>query len=213
MSEEQPKMKRIRRGLQIAGACLSFAAGFVLGPYAEELLARAHPGFFGPDNQSIIEAQQANFAKLDDKFEKLKQLVPDDGDAQGLMNELGALLTEQQALSARKDELFQAADAGVEAMKAELLEQRGVAGAVDFWVKVGESLVLKDPDKVFSVLKAFSDDRIDVNLSGERSRLTVGDPLTFQTSAGQCTLFFRHGKRDTDGRFGFDLNLPQPATP
>ena len=213
MSEEQPKRKRTRRALQIGGACLSFVAGFVLGPYAEELIVRAHPGFFGPDNQAIIEAQQANFAQLEERLAKLKQAVQDGPLAQALLAELGALLTEQQALSGRKDELFQAADASVEAMKAELLEKRGVGQAVDFWVKTGESLVLKDPDKVFSVLKAYSGDRIDVNLSGERSRLTVGDPLTFETSAGQCTLFFRHGKRESDGRFGFDLTWPKPAAP
>jgi len=188
-------------------------AGFVLGPYAEELITRANPGFFGPNNQNIIEQQQANFAMLDEKFSKLKQAIPPDADTGQLVIELGDLLAKQRELSARKDELFKETDLSNQAMKAELLKERGVTDTVGFWIAIGESVVIKDPDKVFSVARRYSDTRIDVSLSGERKQLSVGDPFEFHTSAGPCTVFFRHGKRESDNRFGFDLTCANPETP
>ena len=213
MSQEQPKPKRLRRILQVAVGCASFLAGFVLGPYAEELITRANPGFFGPNNQSIIDEQQSNFAMLDEKLSQLKQAIPADAGAGELLIELGDLLAKQKELSARKDELFKETDVSSQAMKAELLKERGVSDVVGFWIAIGESVVLKDPDKVFSVARKYSDTRIDVNLSGERKQLSVGDPLEFQTSAGPCTVFFRHGQRKTDDRFGFDLTCSNPKAP
>ena len=47
----------------------------------------------------------------------------------------------------------------------------------------------------------------------ERKQLSVGDPVEFQTSAGPCTAFFRHGQRKTDDRFGFDLTCANPESP
>ena len=210
LTDTPPKRSNTRKLVEIAGAILSFTAGLVVGPYASELITRSNPGFFGPDNQTIIDEQQANFATLDAKFNELMRTVPKDAKTAGLATELSKLLAKQQALAARKDRLFRAVDNDNQDLKTQLLRKQGLSGAVDFWAKPGESYVLKDRDKVFSVVAVHSHNRIDVNLSGERKRMNIGDPLEFESSAGKCTVFYRQGKRETDGRVGFDLTCEEP---
>lgn len=191
-------------------ALIGFVVGAVSGTYLEELLARANPGFFGPDNQQVIEDQHENFAALEAKLAELKLTASDDPSAGALINELGLLIQEQKNLSEKKDELFKETDIQQQALKAELMRDRGVSGAVDFWIRPGESMILRDPDKALSVLRYWTNaDNIDVNLSGEVTRINVGDTLPVKTSQGDFTLIYRHGKRESDGRYGFDLAGPK----
>lgn len=199
-----------RKALQLVGAFLGFALGVVAGPYAEELLARANPGFFGPDNQQVIEDQQANFAALEAKLAELKLTAGDDPAAGALIGELGSLLQEQKNLTAKKDELFKATDVAQQTLKEELLRERGTSGAVDFWIKIGESVILRDPDKALSVTYFWpGTNQIDANLSGEKLRMAVGDAVPVKTAQGEFTLIYRQMRRESDERFGFDLAGPK----
>ena len=199
-----------RKVLQLTVAFLGFAVGVVMGPYAEELITRSNPGFFGPDNQQVIEDQQANFAALEAKLAELRLTAGDDPASKALIGELGSLLQEQKNLSAKKDELFKATDVAQQTLKEELLRDRGTSGAVDFWIKIGESVILLDPDKALSVTYFWpGSNQIDVNLSGEKIRMEVGDAIPVKTSQGDFTLLFRQTRRDSDERFGFDLAGPK----
>lgn len=198
------------KALQLALAFMGFVVGLVLGPYAEELMARANPGFFGPDNQQVIEDQQANFAALEAKLAELRLTAGDDPVSKALIGELGTLLQEQKNLTAKKDELFKATDIEQQKLKEELLRDRGTSGAVGFWIKIGESVVLRDPDKALSVTYYWpGSHQIDVNISGEKSRMAVGDAIPIKTAQGDFTLLYRQAKRDSDDRFGFDLAGPK----
>jgi hypothetical protein len=199
-----------RKVLQLTLAFLGFVIGLVMGPYAEELLARANPGFFGPDNQQVIEDQQANFAALEAKLAELRLTAGDDPASKALIGELGTLLQEQKNLTAKKDELFKATDIAQQTLKEELLRERGTSGAIDFWIKIGESVILRDPDKSLSVTYFWSgSNQIDVNISGEKTRMAVGDAIPIKTAQGEFTLLYRQTKRDSDDRFGFDLAGPK----
>lgn len=199
-----------RKVLQLTIAFLGFAVGMVVSPYAEELIIRSNPGFFGPDNQQVIEDQQANFAALEAKLAELRLTAGDDPASKALIGELGTLLQEQKNLSAKKDQLFKATDVAQQTLKEELLRDRGTSGAVDFWIKIGESVILRDPDKAFSVTYFWpGSNQIDVNLSGEKIRMEVGDAIPVKTAQGEFTLLFRQTRRDSDERFGFDLAGPK----
>lgn len=199
-----------RKILQLTMAFLGFAVGVVVGPYAEELITRSNPGFFGPDNQQVIEDQQANFAALEAKLAELRLTAGDDPASKALIGELDALLREQKNLTAKKDELFKAADIQQQTLKDELLRDRGTSGAVGFWIKIGESVILRDPDKALSVTYYWSGShQIDVNISGEKTRMAVGDAIPIKTAQGDFTLLYRQTKRDSDDRFGFDLAGPK----
>jgi hypothetical protein len=191
-------------------AFLGFVIGVVVGPYAEELVARSNPGFFGPDNQQVIEDQQANFAALEAKLAELRLTAGDDPAAKALIGELDTLLQEQKDLTAKKDALFKATDIEQQTLKDALLRERGTSGAVDFWIKIGESVILRDPDKAVSVTYFWpGSNQIDVNLSGEKSRMAVGDAIPVQTAQGEYTLIYRQTRRESDERFGFDLAGPK----
>ena len=200
-----------RKTLQLAMALLGFVVGCVAGTYGEELLVRANPGFFGPDNQQIIEDQQANFAALEEKLAALKRTAGDDPEAAAMIGELDSLIQQQKALAQRKDDMFKATDVANQALKDQMLQERGTTGAVDFWVGLGESVVLREPGTAVSVIKYWSStDQADVNLSGQKTRMHVGDTLAVPTSQGEYTLVYRQAKRASDGRLGFDLAGPKP---
>ncbi len=190
----------------MVGATLGFVIGCVAGTYGEELLVRSNPGFFGPDNQQVIDDQHANFAALDAKISELKLASSDDPRTAALVDELSRLVQEQKNLSEKKNDLFKAADITQQSLKQQLLEKRGVSQAVDFWISKDETVLLKDPDIALSVLRFWaSDNEIDINLSGEEVRMKLGDTLPVQTREGPMTLIYRHAARESDGRIGFDL--------
>jgi len=212
------KKARARRVLRLGIAGISFLFGLIASPYAEELIMRTNPGFFGPDNQQVIDEQQANFAHLESKLKELSLVAGDDPKAQALIAELQASLNEQRALANKQNELFKATDIEKQMLADRLREQRGTGAAVDFWIQVGESVTLVDPDISFAVIGLYSSTTdITVNLKGEKQRVSIGDPIVFDTSKGKHAVIFRQARRDSDKRFGFDLTrtdrLETPAQP
>jgi hypothetical protein len=207
-------VRRSRKALRAMIAGVSFAFGLIVGPYAEELLTRANPEFFGPDNQQIIEDQRGNFARLDSKLAELRHANADDPQTQAMIHELAGLIEEQKALAARKDQMFKATDVERQRLGEQLLRRQGSSTAVGFWLKVGESIVLKDPGNVLAIAIAHSNlDAVTVNLSGEQTRMTVGDILRFNTTEGPYAVIYRHAARESDGRYGFDLTKADAASP
>ena len=204
MTDTHATRKGFLSKLKWLGALGSFVAGLVIGPYASELVVRTNPGFFGPGNQSIIDEQQENFSRLEETLAELATMKPGDSGNAELVARLTTLLEEQRTLAEKKDELFKATDIAGQAMKEELLKKKGVAGAVDFFIKPGESMVLRDPNQVFSVLRGLSGNRVSANLSGTRSQLMIGDAVEFEVGSGPCKVFYRQDDRNGSG-YGFDL--------
>ena len=186
------------------GTLGGFVAGLVIGPYASELVVRSNPGFFGPNNQNIIEEQQENFGRLEETLAALGSARPGDAEYDGLVGKLTGLLQEQRVLAQEKDELFKATDVAGQEMKEQLLKKCGKTGSVDFWVQPGRSMVLRDPGQVFSVIRGLSGNTVRVNLNGKQSRLAVGDRLELETSGGVCEVIYRQDDRQGKG-YGFDL--------
>jgi len=205
MTENPVKKAGFMSKLKWLGTMGGFVAGLVLGPYVSQLLVQTNPGFFGPDNQNIIDKQQANFDRLDETLAELDKLQQGGGAGGELVARLTTLMNEQRTLSEQKNELFKTTDTAKQDLKEELLEKHGASGAVDFWVRPGESIVLRERDQVFTVLKGLSVNTAQVNLSGKQSRMGIGDSLEFEISTGACKLFYRQDNRKTDGLFGFDL--------
>ena len=202
-------LKQKRKMIRLTIAGVGFLAGSIFGAYVEELLARANPGFFGPDNQKVIDEQTANFANLDAKLKELKLNADKDPKAIALLGELGEMIQEQKNLAARKDEMFKATDIERQMLDDKLLKATETSGTVDFWLKVGESVILVDSDKVFALVNHYTSlGDVNVSLSGQQHRITVGDRLDFETTDGPRVVIFRHVKRESDGRYGFDLARP-----
>jgi len=200
------KLAASRKMLRLTIAFAGFVVGLVIGPYAEELITRSHPGFFGPDNQQVIDDQKANFAHLEAKLKELQHVAGDDPKAQALIEQLKAALREQKALAEKKNELFKETEVQNRVLADRLREQQGTGAAIDFWLKVGESVTLVDPDISFAVLGIYTNDtQIRANLSGQDRRIAVGDPLVFDTSKGKHAVIFRQARRESDARYGFDL--------
>ena len=206
--EQTPSQRRVKlaRTLQVLGTFMGFCAGLLLGPYAEELLTRANPGFFGPDNQQIIEDQRANFAALEDKLKALRLQAGDDPAAAAMITELEQLIAEQKRLATRKDEAFKATDIEKQSLSDQLLAAKGHTTAVDFWLAPGESVILKDADTAFTVVTHYTDaNDINVALRGVQHRLEVGDVLPITIGGEKFVVIYREGSRASDGRYGFDF--------
>ena len=195
-----------RKGIRVAIGVISFAAGLILGPYVGEMMARATPGFFGPDNQQVIEDQNANFDRLESKLEELKLTAGDDPKTAALIKELREALAEQRALAKRKNEMFKEVDIERQMLRDQLTEVKQGSQSVGFWIGEGESISLKDRTKVFSFRRVNSvNDSIQAVISGQRTPMEVGDVVEVDTAEGKMLILYRHGRRESDGRFGFDV--------
>lgn len=207
------KTGRSRKLLRATTAFVSFAFGLLVSPYASQLIMSANPEFFGPDNQQVIEDQRSNFAQLDSKLAELRSANADDPQTEAMIDQLAQMIEEQKALAARKDEMFKATDVERQRLSEELLRKQGSSAAVGFWLKPGESIMLKDPTKVLAVaMEHTSKGDVTVNISGEQTRMKVGDTLQVATSGGPYLLIYRHGPRESDGRLGFDLTEASPKS-
>jgi hypothetical protein len=88
-------------------------------------------------------------------------------------------------------------------MRQQQLAESGFSGGADFWLKTGESVTVGPDAQVFGLLGARWT-YADINLSGARQRVSVGDaiPLSEQSP---CTIFYKQATPRADGRIGFDL--------
>lgn len=160
-------------------------------------------GLLGPSVEALIADQSANFQDVNTKLDAIRSMSDDP--------QLRQSLAELERLLARQDELGRRATAElgylgdqVDALKEQQLAESGYAGGADFWLKSGESVSVGGASHVFGVISARGT-IVDVNLSGTRKRLTVGDALSVPGDAQGCTIFYKQATPRPDGRVGFDL--------
>jgi len=163
-------------------------------------------GWFGPTIDNIVEEQNANFADLRAKLDALGKAAPGSPEAAALQKEINALVATQEKLTGRTHEEIASLQEALEAMRAQLLAEKGSAGGADFWLLMNEGVTLREAGNVFSLIGVNSRGvSVDVNLSGTVKRLKPGDFVEFQTSDSNCKVFYKAGRAREDGRYGFDL--------
>lgn len=161
-------------------------------------------GLLGPSVDSLIAEQQANFDDVNARLELLKNSSTDPETKKSLA-ELASLLRRQDELSQHANAELQYLSDQVATFKEQQLAESGHAGGADFWLKAGESVNVAGDDQVFALISARSK-IADINLSGLRKRITVGDVLHVESREGACSIFYKQATPREDKRVGFDLD-------
>lgn len=157
-------------------------------------------GLLGPSVEALLEEQEANFSDIHSRLAELKNDASDPAVVQSLAD-LEKLLARQGELQAKANSELTYLGDQVANLRQASLNERGFAGGADFWLDSGESVAVGDRNNVLGVTRIWGE-VVDVNLNGQKSRLKVGDAVT----TPNCTVFFRQGLRDVDGRVGFDVS-------
>ncbi|MDX1499665.1 MAG: hypothetical protein R3176_07205 [Woeseiaceae bacterium] len=160
-------------------------------------------GVLGPSVDALLTEQDENFAELRSQLDLLRNASSDPAVRKGL-GELTDLLDRQSRLSERtQGELAYLAQRIAE-LEQQQLAETGFTGGADVWLKRGESISVSS-GRVFSLLSARSN-IADVNLDGERARMTVGDLLPVSSAPSACNIRYKQATPRADGRVGFDLD-------
>ena len=157
-------------------------------------------GILGPSVEALLVEQEANFSDINSRLAELKNGASDPAVRQSLVD-LEKLLTRQGELQAHANSELTYLGEQVANLRQSSLDERGFAGGADFWLNSGESVAVGDRNNVLGVTRIWGE-VVDVNLNGQKSRLKVGDTVTTPS----CTVFFRQGLREIDGRVGFDVS-------
>lgn len=157
-------------------------------------------GILGPSVEALLEEQKANFSDIHSRLADLRNEASDPAIVQSLAD-LEELLVRQGELQAKASSELTYLGNQVANLRQASLKERGFAGGADFWLNTGESVAVGDRSNVLGVTRILGE-VVDVNLNGQKSRLKVGDAVT----TPNCTVFFRQGLRDIDGRVGFDVS-------
>ena len=161
-------------------------------------------GILGPGVESLLAEQEANFAGINERLDAL-QSVSDDPALTVHITELRSLLQRQNELSGQASAELRQLGGEVESLRQQQLGERGFAGGADFWLQDGESVNVGDESQVFGLVRYWGSNRAaDVNLSGTRQRMAVGDAMT--VPGDDCTIFYKQGQPRADGRIGFDIS-------
>ncbi len=160
-------------------------------------------GILGPSVGTLIAEQQSNFNDINARLDALKNL-PADKEVKTGIAELGKVLARQGDLAKQANAEIAYLTDQVTALRQEQLADAGFAGGADFWLKGGESVTVGSDNQVFGLLGARSG-FADVNLSGARKRVYVGDAIPVPAENPACTIFYKQATPRADGRIGFDL--------
>lgn len=161
-------------------------------------------GLLGPSVDALIEEQAANFDDVNIRLAELSRSSTDPETKKSLA-ELASLLKRQGELSQHANAELQYLGEQVATFKEQQLADSGHAGGADFWLKGGESVNVAGNDQVFALISARST-FADINLSGTRKRISVGDVLEVQSGEKTCRLFYKQATPRADRRVGFDLD-------
>jgi hypothetical protein len=161
-------------------------------------------GLLGPSVDSLIADQKANFDEVYAHLDALKDSSTDPETKKSLA-ELASLLKRQGELSQHANAEMQYLSEQVASLKEQQLAESGHAGGADFWLKNGESVNVAGNDQVFALISARSN-IADVNLSGVKKRLTIGDVLRVESGNKTCNIFYKQATPRADKRVGFDLD-------
>lgn len=157
-------------------------------------------GALGPSVDILLAEQQSNFDAVNARLDLLRQST-DDPEVNAELDQLAALLKRQDELRQQAGSELAVLSNEVTSLREQTLKEKGFAGGADFWLKAGESVNVGDSRHVLGVNRVWGQ-VVDVTLNGEKSRLNVGDMV----NTDDCTVFFKQGIRETDGRVGFDLS-------
>jgi len=160
-------------------------------------------GIFGPSVDSLIAEQQSNFNDISARLDELKKL-PVDKEVKTSLDELGKVLARQDELARQANAEIAYLNDQVASMRQQQLAETGFSGGADFWLKSGESVTVGPDRQVFGLLGARST-YADINLSGSRQRVSVGDAIPLPGEQSPCTIFYKQATPRADGRIGFDL--------
>jgi hypothetical protein len=174
--------------------------GAIVGVAVQQGVERT--GILGPSVDTLIAEQQSNFNDITARLDELKKL-PVDNEVKAGLNELGNVLARQDELARQANAEIVYLSDQVASMRQQQLAESGFSGGADFWLKTGESVTVGPDAQVFGLLGARWT-YADINLSGARQRVSVGDaiPLSEQSP---CTIFYKQATPRADGRIGFDL--------
>lgn len=161
-------------------------------------------GILGRSVDALIAEQQSNFNDISARLDELRNL-PVDKEVKAGLDELGRVLARQDELARQANaEIAYLADQ-VASMREQQLAESGFSGGADFWLKSGESVTVGPERQVFGLLGARAI-IADINLSGSRKRVAVGDAIPLPGEQSACTIFYKQATPGADGRIGFDLN-------
>lgn len=160
-------------------------------------------GILGPSVDALIAEQQANFNDVNARLDALKNM-PADKEVKTGLNELAKVLARQDELARQANTEIAYLSDQVSSMRQQQLAESGYTGGADFWLKAGESVNVGADNQVFGLLYSRSN-FADINLSGTRKRITLGDAVPVPGEAGSCTVFYKQATARADGRIGFDL--------
>jgi len=161
-------------------------------------------GLLGPSLETLMAEQKSNFDDVAQRIEDLKASSSDPETRKSLA-ELNGLLKRQDELAQQASAELRYLGEQVETFKKQQLADSGYAGGADFWLKGGESVNIAGDNQVFALLGARSN-IADINLSGQRKRISVGDVLEVQSGDKTCRLFYKQATPRADRRVGFDLD-------
>jgi hypothetical protein len=161
-------------------------------------------GLLGPTVDSLMEEQKANFDDVNARLAALNKSSTDPETKKSLA-ELASLLKRQGELSQHANAELEYLGEQVATFKEQQLAESGHAGGADFWLKGGESVNVAGEDQVFALLGARST-FADINLSGTRKRISVGDVVEVQSGDRTCSIFYKQATPRADRRVGFDLD-------
>lgn len=162
-------------------------------------------GILGPGIESLIAEQDANFMGINERLNAL-QNASSDPQLSVHIAELRSLVERQNEISSRASTELRQLGGEVASLRQQQLNERGFAGGADFWLQNGESVNVGEDRQVFGLIRFWGPPNraADVNLSGTRQRMSVGD--TMAVPGDDCTIFYKQGQQRADGRIGFDIS-------
>ena len=194
LSKEKLKSAALALGGMIVGSIVGLGVQFGV----------QSTGLLGPSVDSLMQEQKANFDDVNSRLAALSKSSTDPETKKNLA-ELANLLKRQGELTQHANAELQYLGEQVATFKEQQLAESGHAGGADFWLKGGESVNVAGDDQVFALLGARST-FADINLSGTRKRISVGDVLTVQSGDRTCSIFYKQATPRADKRVGFDLD-------
>ena len=197
---ESPKRKS--RIIAAASAVGGMIIGSIVGIAVQ--VGVESTGILGPGVDSLLAEQEANFAGINERLDALQNATTSP-ELSVHVTELRSLLERQRDISNQAGTELRLLSEQLSQLRNEQLEQSGFASGADFWLKNGESVNVGDESQVFGLIRFWgSNRRADINLSGERQRMTVGDALA--VPGDDCTIFYKQATPRADGRIGFDIS-------
>lgn len=160
-------------------------------------------GLLGPSMESLIAEQEENFNDVRARLDALSGMSTDPEVRQSFA-ELGTILQRQSELSAQAGAELRYLGEQVSTLKEQQLAESGFAGGADFWLKGGESVSVGGANQVFALIRT-SGANAQINLSGARQWVAVGDVVSVSGDEQACQVFYKHATPRSDGRIGFDI--------